>query len=77
MIAEVFGFLRRATTAKRYCCPHFPHLNLGRLYAVQREYQDAKREFERVLDLVPGYPQAIISLKILEALMAQEVEESI
>jgi len=70
-------FLKRATKAKRYCCPHFPHLNLGRLYAAQRKYQDAKREFERVLELVPGYPPAIISLKILEALMAQEVEESI
>ena len=70
-------FLKRATQAKRYCCPHFPHLNLGRLYAGQRKYQDAKREFERVLELVPGYPPAIISLKILDALMAQELEESI
>jgi tetratricopeptide (TPR) repeat protein len=70
-------FLKRATRAKRYCCPHFPHLNLGRLYAVQRKYQDAKREFERVLELVPGYPPAILSLRILEALMEQEVEESI
>lgn len=70
-------YLERATRAKRYCCPHFPHLNLGRLYAVQRKYQDAKREFERVLELLPGYPPAILSLKILEALMEQEVEESI
>jgi tetratricopeptide (TPR) repeat protein len=70
-------FLKRATTAKRYCCPHFPHLNLGRVYAIQRKFRDARREFERVLELVPGYPPAIISLKILEALMAMEAEETI
>jgi tetratricopeptide (TPR) repeat protein len=70
-------FLKRATRAKRYCCPHFPHLNLGRLYARQRRYPEAKREFERVLELVPGYPPAILSLRILEALMEREVEESI
>jgi len=70
-------YLRRAMEAKRYCCPHFPHLNLGRLYAVQRRFRDAKREFERVLELVPGYLPAILSLKILEALMAQEAEQSI
>jgi tetratricopeptide (TPR) repeat protein len=70
-------YLRRAARAERYCCRHFPHLNLGRLYAVQRRFQDAKREFERVLELVPGYPPAILSLKILEALMTEEVEETI
>lgn len=70
-------YLKRAKEAKRYCCPHFPHLNLGRVYAAQRRFRDAKREFERVLELVPGYLPAIISLKILEALMAQEAEQSI
>jgi hypothetical protein len=76
-VDRAIPFLKRATRAKRYCCPHFPHLNLGRLYAAQRKYQDARREFERVLELVPGYPPAILSLKILEALMKQDVEESI
>jgi tetratricopeptide (TPR) repeat protein len=70
-------FLQRATKAERYCCPHFPHLNLGRVYLLQRRFRDARREFERVLELVPGYPPAIIWLKILEALMAQEPEETI
>lgn len=70
-------YLKRAMQATRYCCPHFPHLNLGRLYARQGKFREAKREFERVLELVPGYLPAIISLKILEALMAQEAEQSI
>ncbi len=70
-------FLKRAAEAKRYCCPHYPHLNLGRLYAAQRKYRDAKREFERALKLQPGNLEAIISLRILEALIAEEVEESI
>lgn len=76
-VDRAIPFLKRATEAKRYCCPHYPHLNLGRLYAAQRKYRDAKREFERVLHLRPRNLEAIISLRILEALIAEEVEESI
>ncbi len=70
-------YFKRATEAKRYCCPHFPHLNLGRLYIAQRKFRDAQREFERVLELLPGYLPAILFLQGLESLLAQEAEEAI
>jgi Tfp pilus assembly protein PilF len=70
-------YLKRAMQAKKYCCPYFPHLNLGRVYIAQQKFRDAKREFERVLELLPGFPPAVLLLQMLEALMAQEVEESV
>lgn len=70
-------YFKRAMEAKKYCCPYFPHLNLGHLYAAQRKFREAKREFERVLELLPGYLPAILSLRMLEALMAEQGEESI
>jgi tetratricopeptide (TPR) repeat protein len=70
-------YLKRAMEAKKYCCPYFPHLNLGHVYTAQRRYREAKREFERVLELLPGYLPAILSLRMLEALMAEEAGESV
>ena len=70
-------YLKRAMEAKQYCCPYFPHLNLGRLYTAQRKFREAQREFKRVLELLPGYLPAILSLRMLEALMAEQGEESI
>jgi hypothetical protein len=70
-------YLKRATEARRYCCPQFPHLNLGGIYAEQRRYREAKREFERVLELVPGHLPAIMALKQIEALLAHEAPERI
>ena len=67
----------RATEARRYCCPQFPHLNLGGIYAEQRRYREAKRELERVLELVPGHLPAIMALKQIEALLAHEAPERI
>lgn len=70
-------YFKRASEAKHYCCPHFPHLNLGNIYADQRRYREAKREYERVLEILPGFPPAVFSLRQVEALLAQESQDKI
>lgn len=70
-------YLKRALEAKRYCCPHFPHLNLGNLYAEQGKFREAKREFERVLELQPGFPPAMLALRQIEAILSREEQGSI
>lgn len=76
-LERAIPYLRRATEATLYCCPHFPHLNLGTIYAEQRRYREAKREFERVIELLPGFPPAVLSLRRVESLLAQEERDRI
>ncbi|MBX7220439.1 MAG: tetratricopeptide repeat protein [Blastocatellia bacterium] len=57
-VVSAISWLRRAMQAKRYECYYYPHFNLGRIYEMQRRWLDALREFQKALDLYPGYTAA-------------------
>ncbi len=61
-------WLEQAKLAKRYEPRHFPHLNLGRIYAKMGKASRAITEFERALELHPGDPMARGALARLRAL---------
>lgn len=65
---EAIPWLERATRAKRYEPRHFPHLNLARVYAAQRQVTRALHELERALELNPGDPTALAMLGKLRRL---------
>jgi Tfp pilus assembly protein PilF len=47
-------WLERAKGAPRYEPRHFPYMNLGRVYLRRGQWQDALRELEAAVRLVPG-----------------------
>lgn len=55
---EAIPWLERATRAPRYESPHFPRLNLGRVYLGKEMYSRALEEFEAVVALQPGHVPA-------------------
>jgi Tfp pilus assembly protein PilF len=62
------GWLERAKLATRYEAPHFPYLNLGRVYIAKSQTTRAITEFEHALRLHPGDPVATASLAKLRTL---------
>ncbi|MFQ5895804.1 MAG: tetratricopeptide repeat protein [Nitrospinota bacterium] len=65
---EAIPWLERATEASRYESPQFPHMNLGRVYLRQHNYQEAARSFERALEIDPNYRPARVQLARLRAM---------
>jgi tetratricopeptide (TPR) repeat protein len=55
---EAIPWLERATKAVRYESPHFPRLNLGRVYLAKEMYSRALEEFQAVVALEPGHAGA-------------------
>jgi tetratricopeptide (TPR) repeat protein len=55
---EAIPWLERATRAPRYESPHFPRLNLGRVYLAKEMYSRALQEFRAVVELRPEDVQA-------------------
>jgi tetratricopeptide (TPR) repeat protein len=55
---EAIPWLEKATRATRYESPHFPRLNLGRLYLAKEMYSSALAEFQAVVALQPGHAGA-------------------
>jgi tetratricopeptide (TPR) repeat protein len=55
---EAIPWLERATRAPRYASPHFPRLNLGRVYLAKEMYSRALEEFRAVVDLKPDHVPA-------------------
>jgi len=55
---EAIPWLERATRATRYASPHFPRLNLGRVYLAREMYSRALEEFQAVVDLRPDHEPA-------------------
>jgi Tfp pilus assembly protein PilF len=55
---EAVPWLERAKSAKRYESRHFPHVNLGRVYAAQRQVTRAIEELEQAVELRPDDPTA-------------------
>jgi tetratricopeptide (TPR) repeat protein len=59
---EAIPWLRKAISARRYCCYQFPHYNLGRIFLAQGKIEEARRSFERALEYDPEYLPAIMGL---------------
>ena len=51
--------------AKRYCCAHYPHFNLGRILLMKGRVAEAARAFERALSHEPDYLPARRALEVI------------
>jgi Tfp pilus assembly protein PilF len=60
---EAVEWLEKAIRSKRYASYHYPHYNLGRVCLAQDRLNDARRCFERALELAPDYTLAREALK--------------
>lgn len=66
---EAIPWLQKAKEAKRYESPHYPRFNLGRVYERLGQWQEAMKEYEGALELVPDYKLAYQALTRLQAAM--------
>lgn len=64
---EAIPWLEKAKAAPRYEPRHFPFLNLGRIYANQGRWEEARREFEEAVRLAPNDAVARHALVALRA----------
>lgn len=64
---EAIPWLKQAMDATRYEAPHFPHVNLARIYEKQGRALDAVAEYGRALEKLPGYEPALSALRRLQA----------
>lgn len=62
---EAIPWLMRAMEAKRYASPHYPWLNLGRIWVLKGEWGRALTSYEEVWRLAPEYP--VPAIPVLEA----------
>jgi len=63
---DAIPWLEKATSARRYEAPHYPHFNLGRVYIAKEMYTRAISALEAALRLKPDYTvaqEAIAALK--------------
>ena len=56
---EAVPWLEKAIKSKRYCCYQFPHYNLGRVLLSHGKIEEARRSFERAIDIDPQYAPAL------------------
>ncbi len=63
--AEAIPWLEKAIAAPRYEARHYPHCNLGQVYWELGQLSRATAEFERALELAPGYQFAEAALTSL------------
>ncbi len=64
---EAIPWLEKATTARRYDNPCFPHFNLGRVWELKHDYQRALGAYEKALELNPRYLLARAAIRRLKA----------
>jgi len=57
-VDEAIPWLRKAISAKRYCCYQFPHFTLGQILLRRGEILEARRLFEGALKYDPNYEPA-------------------
>lgn len=63
---EAIVWLEKAKGAKYQDSPHFPYINLGRIYSDLGDFDSALREFKLALELSPGHKEIQKVLKELE-----------
>ncbi|RMH04436.1 MAG: tetratricopeptide repeat protein [Nitrospirae bacterium] len=66
---EAIPWLEKATQAKRYECPAFPYMNLGRIYERKGEWEKAIDCYKEAVTLNPQYRTAKKALMRLVTLM--------
>ncbi len=60
-------WFKRALVAPRYESYAFPHFNLARVYELRGRLLDAARHYTLALEQQPGYAQATIALRRIQA----------
>jgi Tfp pilus assembly protein PilF len=55
---EALPWLERSLQSRRYESYHYPHYNLGRVYAAKELYAKARYHFEQAIKLSPDYTLA-------------------
>ncbi len=63
---EAIAWLKQALQAPRYEAPHFPHVNLARIYERNGNVLDAVAEYGKAVEKMPGYAPALIGLRRLQ-----------
>ena len=66
---DAIEWLERATRAKRYERPAFPHLNLGRVYEKKRDWDKAIDCYQKALKINPQYDLAQKAFARLRGMM--------
>ncbi|HTP41104.1 MAG TPA: tetratricopeptide repeat protein [Nitrospiria bacterium] len=66
---DAVPWLKRAITAKRYASYEFAHMNLGRVYEQQGDWQQAITSYRQALSANPNYALAARALKRVQALL--------
>jgi Tfp pilus assembly protein PilF len=64
---EAIPWLEHAMAAPRYEAPHFPHVNLARIYEHQGRVLEAMTQYGQALAKLPGYRPALLGLRRLRA----------
>lgn len=60
-------WFKRALVASRYESYAFPHFNLARVYETRGRLLDAARHYGLALEQQPGYAQAMLALRRIQA----------
>lgn len=60
-------WFKRALLAPRYESYAFPHFNLGRVYEMRHRYLEAARHYGLALEQNPGFMQAAVALRRVQA----------
>lgn len=68
-IDEAVEWLIKAKAASRYELRHLPYMNLGKLYVTKGLLKQAILEFEKALELCPGEPNCMMTLKQIQRMM--------
>lgn len=63
---DAIPWFRRAMQAERYEAPHFPHLNLARLYESRGEAVQAMSELTRANEKMPDLPAIVAEIRRLQ-----------
>lgn len=56
-LEEAIPWLERAKKFPNYDTPHFPYINLGRIFSSMGMYKEALTEFKEALKLSPGHKE--------------------
>jgi len=66
---DAIPWLERAKEALHYDTPHFPYINMGRIYSNQGKLEKAIEQFQKALNIEPDYPEIQKVLHELHILM--------